>query len=163
MSSSTTSAASPKENLRATMLIFSGMVTGIFVCMLVAIFINQANGPFVPGLDKYYTIIAWSTGTFSLVCLMVGRQVLRKGTAAAKNSLNLLPDKLSQYRSSLIRYLAMCGLPALLGIILFILTGNFVFQLFSAVFSGFMLAVAPIRRRIVAALELDGSEQSSLE
>jgi len=163
MSRSASSAASPKENLRATMIIFSGMITGVFAFMLVGIFINQADGPFVPDLDKYYTIMAWGTGTFSLVCLIVGRQVLRKGTAAAKNSLNPLPDKLSQYRSSLIRYLAICGVPAVLGVILFILTGNFVFQLFSAVFSGFMLAVAPIRRRVVATLELDGPEQSELE
>ena len=108
-------------------------------------------------------MITWGIGVFSLGCLIVGRQVLSKGTAAAKNSLNPLRDKLSQYRSSLIRYLVICEVPALLGVILFMLTGNFVFQVFSAVFLGFMLAVAPIRRRVVAALELNGSEQSELE
>jgi hypothetical protein len=163
MSSSATSSASAKENLRATLIIFFGIVTGVFVFMLIAIFMNQANGPLIPGLDKYHTIITWGAGAFSLVCLVVGRQVLRKGTAAAKNSLNPLQDKLSQYRSSLIRYLAICEVPASLGVILFMLTGNFVFQLFSAVFLGFMLAVAPIRRRVVAALELNGSEQRELE
>ena len=163
MSKSGISPVSAKEDLRATLVMFFGIVTGVFVFMLVAIFIGQSKDPLVPGLNKYQTMITWGIGVFSLGCLIVGRQVLSKGTAAAKNSLNPLRDKLSQYRSSLIRYLVICEVPALLSVILFMLTGNFVFQVFSAVFLGFMLAVAPIRRRVVAALELNGSEQSELE
>ncbi|MEP7374877.1 MAG: hypothetical protein ABI675_15880 [Chitinophagaceae bacterium] len=163
MSSSATSSASAKENLRATLIIFFGIVTGVFVFMLVAIFIGQNKDPLVPDLNKYQTVITWGIGIFSLICLIVGRQILSKGTTAAKNSLNPLPEKLSQYRSSLVRYLVICEVPALSGVILFMLTGNFVFQVFAAVFLGFMLGVAPIRRRVVAALELTGSEQSELE
>jgi MFS family permease len=163
MNSTATSPASAKENLRATLIIFSGIVTGVFVFMLVAVFISQTNGPFVPGLNKYQTIITWGIAAFSLVCLIVGRHVLRKDILAAKISLNPLNDKLNKYRSSLIRYLVICEVPALLGVILFMLTGNFVFQVFSAVLLGFMLAAAPIRRRAAAALELNGSEQSELE
>ncbi len=43
------------------------------------------------------------------------------------------------------------------------LTGNFVFQVYAGVFLGFMLAMTPIRRRVVAELELDEQEQSELE
>lgn len=163
MRSPVTSSASAKENLRATLVIFFGIAAGIFVFMLVAIFISQAKGPFVPDLSKYHTIITWCTGAFSLLCLVVARQVLWKGTTAAKNSLNPLQDKLTQYRSSLIRYLVICEVPALLNVILFMLTGNFVCLVFAAIFLGFMLAVAPVRRRVAAALELNGSEQSELE
>lgn len=163
MSSSATSSALAKENLKATLIIFFGIVTGVFVFMLMAIFLNQSNGPFAPGLNKYDTIIVWTIGIFSLVCLVMARKMLWKGLTAAKNSLNPLQDKLTQYRSSLIRYLVICEVPALFGVILFILTGNFVFQVFSAVFLGFMLAVVPSRRRVVAALELNESEQSELD
>jgi hypothetical protein len=163
MSSSSTSSASAKENLRATLIVFFGIVTGVFVFMLVAIFINQVNGPVIPDLNKYYTVVIWCMVAVSIVCLIAGRKMLSKGTAAAKNSLNPLQDKLSQYRSTLIRYLVICEVPALAGVIFFLLTGNFAFQLFSAVFLGFMLGVAPIRRRVVTALELTGSEQSELE
>jgi len=158
-----TSPASAKETLRSTLILFFGIVSGVFVFMLVAIFIGQNNDPLVPDLNKYQTLITWGIAAFSSVCLFIGRQVLRRGIGAAKNSLNPLKDKLSQYRSSLIRYLVICEVPALLGVILFMLTGNFVFQVFSAVFLGFMLAVTPIRRRVVATLELNGSEQSELE
>jgi uncharacterized integral membrane protein len=159
----TSSSASAKENLRSTLMIFFGIVGGVFVFMLVAIFIGQNREPLVPGLNKYQTRITWGIGILSIVCLVVGRRVLQKGTTAAKNSLNPLVDKLSRYRTSLISYLLICEMPALLGVVLFLLTGNFVFQVFSAVFLGFMLAVAPSRRRVAAALELNGSEQGELE
>jgi MFS family permease len=155
--------ASPKENLKATLIIFSGIVTGVVVFMLVAIFITQSNGPLATRINKYETMLLWGVGTVSLACLVVGRRMLWSGIMAAKNSLNPLHDKLTQYRSSLIRYLVICEVPALLSIILFMLTGNFALLVPAAVFLGFMLAVAPIRRRIVAALELDGSEQSKLD
>ncbi len=162
-SSSAASSASAKESLKATLIIFSGIVTGVFVFMLVAIFTNQAKGPLVTDLSKYEANIIWGVGIFCLACLVIARRMLWKGITAAKNSLNPLHDKLTQYRSSLIRYLVLCEVPALLSIILFILTGNFVFQVFAAVLLGFMLAAAPIRSRVVAALELDGSGQGELD
>jgi uncharacterized membrane protein len=162
-SSPATPSASAKENLRATLIIFFGLVTGVFVFMLVAIFLNQSNGPFVPAINKYETGIIWGAATFSLACLVVARRMLWKGITGAKNSLNTLQDKLTRYRSSLIIYLAICEMPALLSIILFMLTGNFIFQVFAAVFLGCMLAVAPIRRRVIGALELDDLEKSELE
>jgi len=163
MSTSTTSNVSARGNLRGTMITFSAIVAGVFLFMLVTIFIGQTNEPLIPGLDKYESMITWGIALLSLTCLGIARVVLMKGVSAAKNSLKPLQDKLRQYRFSLIRYLVICEVPALLSIILFMLTGNFVFQLFAAVFLGFMLAVAPIRRRVIAALELNGLEQSELE
>jgi hypothetical protein len=163
MSTSTTSNVSARENLRGTMMTFSAIVAGVFLFMLVTIFIGQTNQPLIHGLDKYERMITWGIALFSLTCLGIARVVLMKGVAAAKNSLKPLQDKLRQYRFSLIRYLVICEVPALLSIMLFMLTGNFIFQLFAAVFLGFMLAVAPIRRRVIAALELNGLEQSELE
>lgn len=162
MSTSTTSNVSARGNLRATMISFSAIVAGVFVFMLVAIFIGQTNQPLIPG-NKYESMFMWGIATFSLISLGFARVVLMKGIAAAKNSLKPLHDKLSQYRFSLIRYLVICEVPALLSIILFMLTGNFVFQVFAAVFLGFMLAATPIRRRVIAALELNELEQSELE
>jgi len=163
MSSSTTSSVSARGNLRATMITFSAIVAGVVVLMLVAIFIEQSSQPMIPGLNRYATVITWGIALFSLTCLGFARMMLMKGIAAAKNSLKPLQEKLRQYRFSLIRYLLICEVPALLSIILFMLTGNFVFQVIAAVFLGFMLAVAPIRRRVVDALELNGLEQSELE
>ena len=163
MSTSTTSNVSARGNLRATMITFSAIVAGVFVLMLVAIFIGQSNQPLIPGLNKYESLITWGITIFSLTCLGIARVVLMKGIAAAKNSLKPLQDKLRQYRFSLIRYLVICEVPALLSIFLFMLTGNFVFQVVAAVFLGFMLAVAPIRRRVILALELNELEQSELE
>ena len=163
MSTFATSSVTARRNLRATLITFSAIVSGVFVFMLVAIFNGQRNQPLIPEQNKYEGLLTWGMAIFSLTCLAIARVVLRKGIAAAKSSLKPLQDKLSQYRFSLIRYLVICEIPALLGIILFMLTGKFVFHVFAAVFLGFMLAAAPIRRRVVAALELSDLEQSELE
>jgi hypothetical protein len=86
-----------------------------------------------------------------------------KRIADAKKTLNPLNEKLNQHRTALIRFLVICEMPVLLSIILFIFTGNFVFQLYAAIFLGFMLAVAPIPRRVIAELELDEQQQKELE
>jgi len=54
-------------------------------------------------------------------------------------------------------------MPALLGILLFLFTGDFVYQVYAAIFLGFMLAMTPIPRRVAASLELDGQQQKELE
>ena len=72
-------------------------------------------------------------------------------------------DKLNQHRSALIRYLVLCEVPAFVSILLFMFTGDFIFQVYAAIFLGFMLAVAPIRRRVIVELELDVQQQKELE
>lgn len=152
-----------KKTLKTTMVLFFAIVTAVFVFMMTAIFLNESNGPLVAGLNKHTSTIMWITGIVSLVCLVAARKILWKGLTTAKNSLNPLQSKLTQYRASLIRYLVICEMPALLSVILFMLTGDFIFLAFSAVFLGFMLAAAPVRRRVITALDLNGSEQQELE
>ncbi len=153
----------PKKNLQGTLILFSFIVTGVFLLMLIAVFINQAKGPLAPELKKYHTGFIWGMAALSFVCLFAAKRVFSKKAGDAKKSLNSLNDKLNQHRSALIRYLALCEVPAFVSIILFMFTGNFIFQVYAAIFLGFMLAVAPIRRRVVAELELDGQQQKELE
>ena len=163
MSQHVSSLTAPKKNLQSTLILFASIVIGIFLFIMIAVFINQTKGPLAPVLNKYQPALSWAMGAFSFICLFAARRVFRKGIAAAKNSLNPLKDKLNQHRSALVRYLVICEMPSLLSIILFMLTGNFVFQVYAGVFLGFMLAMAPLRRRVVAELELDGQQQNELE
>ena len=163
MSGTGSSSAGPKEMLRALLILFAAMVIGVFMFMLIAVFINQVQGPFLPDWEKYQSIITWMIAAGSLICLVVAWKAFSKGMSAAKNSLNPLIDKLGRYRSSLILYLAICEAPALTNIIMFILIGNFVFLVFASILLGFMLAVAPIRRRVIAALELDWQQAKEFD
>jgi putative effector of murein hydrolase LrgA (UPF0299 family) len=163
MSQQVSSLTTAKKNLRSTMTLFISIVISIFLFMLIAAIINQVKGPFAPGLNKYNTAGTWGMAVFSFLCLVTARKSFTKPISAAKNSLNPLNDKLNQHRSALVRYLAICEVPALISIILFMLTGNFVFEVYAGIFLGFMLAMTPVRRRVVAELELDGQQQKELE
>lgn len=163
MSQPVSSVPMPKKNLQGTLILFSFIVTGVSLLMVIAFIISQVKGPLAPELKKYHSIFIGSMAALSLICLFGAKHMFSKGIADAKKSLNPLNDKLNQHRSALVRYLVICEVPMLLSIILFIFTGNFVFQVYAAIFLGFMLAVAPIRRRVIAELELDGQQQKELE
>jgi len=153
----------PKGSLRITLVLFTAIVVSVLIFMLIALFIEQTKGPLMPQLNKYTTIFTGLMAVLLIVCFLVAKRVFNKGIAAAKNSLNPLHGKLNQHRLSLIRYLVICEIPAIVSIVLFMLTGDFIFQVFAAIFLGFMLALTPVSRRVVALLELDGQQQKELE
>jgi hypothetical protein len=153
----------PKGSLRITLVLFTAIVVSVLIFMLVALFIEQTKGPLMPQLNNYTTIFTGLMAVLLIVCIWVAKRVFNKGIAAAKNSLNPLHGKLNRHRLSLIRYLVICEIPAVVSIVLFMLTGDFVFQVFAAIFLGFMLALTPVSRRVVALLELDGQQQKELE
>jgi hypothetical protein len=163
MSEASSSSVKPKELLRAIVVFSAAMVMGVFIFMLITVFVIQLKAPSDSVFTEYQDITTWIMAAISLICLVIAWQTFRKGVAAAKNSLNSLNDKLTRYRSSLIRYMAICEAPTLANIIVFMLTGNFVFLVFASVLLGFMLAAMPITRRVVSALELDWSQQQELE
>jgi hypothetical protein len=155
-------ATTPRKNLKASMILFLAIVIGIFIFMLIAIVIGQSRGPLQPDLNKYHTTIAIGMGVISFGCLLAARQLFNKGVLAAKNSLNPLNEKLNMHRNALIKYLFICEMPVFLSIIIFMLTGNFIFQVFAAVFIGFMLTVMPTRKKVTEDLGLSSQEQQEL-
>lgn len=163
MSEAGSSSVKSKELLRAMLIFCAAMMMGVFIFMLITVFVIQVKTPSDSVFSEYQDIITWIMASISMVCLVIAWRTLRKGVTAAKNSLNHLSDKLSQYRNSLIRYMAICDWPAIANIIVFMLTGNFIFLVFASVLLGFMLAAMPIKRRVVSALELDWQQQQELE
>lgn len=153
---------SPKQNLKATFVLFLSIVIGIFIFMVVAMLIGQSRGPLVPKLNQYHTAIAIGMGVVALGCLMAARQLLLKGIAAAKDSINPLNEKLNMHRNALIRYLMLCEIPVFLSIITYMFTGNFIFQVYAAIFIGFMLTVMPTRKKVTEDLSLGTREQQEL-
>jgi hypothetical protein len=162
MSQPVSSVKTPKESLQGTLILFTSIVSSIFLFMVVAFIVSQAKGPLAPALNKYHTGFSLGMAALSLACLITAKRIFNKAITGAKNSLNPLNDKLNQHRSALVRYLVICEVPVVLSVILFMLTGNFVFQVYAGVFLGFMLAMTPVRRRIIAELELDGQQQKEL-
>lgn len=163
MSKSLSSTGTPAKNLKGTLILFLSIVISIFLFMLIAILFGQARGALKPELNRHHTVLTIGMVIVSFACLLVSRQLFAKGMEAAKNSLNALEGKLNLHRTTLIRYLVLCEIPVLLSIILFLLTGNFVFQIYAGVFIGFMLTATPTRKKVAEQLGLSSRQQQELE
>ncbi len=81
----------------------------------------------------------------------------------ARNLTAPLNEKLNQYRSFLIKYLAFCEGPALFCIVVFIMTGDARILTIAAVLLVAMLAITPSKKRVVNDLNLDWKEQQELD
>ena len=163
MSQRTSTITTPKKNLKGTMVLFSAIVIGIFIFMLAAVLIGQSRGALMPSLNKNHTAISIVMAVVALGALYLARLVYAKEVLAAKNSLNPLNEKLNKHRQALIKYLLICEMPVMLSIILYLLTANFIFEVYAGVFLGFMLTMAPTKKKVVELLALNSQEQQELE
>jgi hypothetical protein len=152
-----------RKNLKGTLILFLAIVIGIFLFMLAAVLVGQTRGALIPALNKHHTVLAAVMAVVSFGCLFLGKQIFTRDLLAAKNSLKPLQEKLNMHRQALIKYLVISEVPVMLSIILFLLTANFVFQVYAGVFLGFMLTVTPVRKKVAEQLELNDQEQRELE
>lgn len=152
-----------KKSWKGTLILFLSIVSGIFLFMLVAVVFGQSRGPLVPGLNKYHTALMIGMAAVSFACLLLSKQMFTQGVEVAKDSLNTLNDKLNLHRTALVKYVVICEIPVMLSIVLFLLTGNFTFQVYAGVFIGFMLSMTPTRSKIAEQLQLTGQQQQELK
>jgi Kef-type K+ transport system membrane component KefB len=155
-------ATTPKKNWKGTFILFLSIVIGIFLFMLVAIMIGQSKGALMPALNKNYRLMVIITAVVSIVCLYFARTLFTRDTEAAKNSLKPVNEKLNDHRQSLIKYLLICEMPVMLSIVLYLLTANFVFQVYAGVFLGFMLTMTPTKKKVAEQLGLNSMETQEL-
>jgi hypothetical protein len=161
MSESQQMPGTPKEALRALRILFGALLAGVIMFSVIVLALNFMTEPVSP-FQGFENIILGGAIALSLVCFMLARKGYNKGTGIAKDSLISLPDKLNQYRATLILYMALCEGPALFGIILFYLTGNYFMFIITAMMIAAMLAKAPARQRVVDDLGLDWQQQEQL-
>jgi hypothetical protein len=153
----------PRQNWKHTMRFFISLMAGIFGFILVAIVIGQFKGALMPALNKYRVAFMGGMAIISFACLLIAKKSFVKELEVAKNSLNPLNEKLNLYSNALVKYIIICDMPVMLGIILFLLTGNFAFLVYAAAFLGFMLIMLPTRRKVAEQLDLTQQEQLELE
>jgi hypothetical protein len=141
-----------KQLLKNILLIFIAMVSMQGILLLVAIVFAQSEGPLMPGINAYYDSLLIGTVALSFICTVLAKRHIMKFTRAAKNSSNPLSEILIKYRTALIVYMAISELPVLVCIVLSVLTGNFVFQVFAAVLLGYLLAEMPRKDKVLSQL-----------
>ena len=152
----------PAKMIRTTLLIFTAMVTGMALMMLVSLFIIQTTGPLMPALNASRDWLVWSAGIGSVAAFLWGRRLFQAALQTSKDSLKPFEQKLKDHRFALVRYLLIGDILVVVNSVLFIVEGDFLFQVYAAVIVGGMLAVTPIKRRIVKEFEPNGPHQNQI-
>lgn len=162
MNESSPTPSSYGKDIRAMKILFNAILAGAIMFSLIVLGLNTVNQPVSP-FKEFENIVLGVALAISLGCFVVARNSYNRSMDAAKDSLISLPDKLNEYRAALIRYLALCEGPALVGIILFFVTGNYFMFIITALMIAAMLAKVPGRQRVIDELALDWQQQQQLD
>ena len=152
----------PKQLLRAIRILFGAIIAGAVIFSVIVLALNKMEKTISP-VKEFENIILVAGIAIALVCLIIARNGYDKSMATAKNSLISLTDKLNQYRSALILYIALCEGPALFGIILFFITGYYLMFIITAVMIAAMLVKTPTTKRVIDDLGLGWQQRQELE
>ncbi|MBL7725836.1 MAG: hypothetical protein JNK27_16985 [Chitinophagaceae bacterium] len=166
MKEQTELAGKPKDNLRAMRILTAALSIGVVFFTLVVVFVNQltktpplANSELLADNNTSLGIVA----IIGSACIAGARLLYKKRITAIKQSGKSLNDKLGQYRTALILYLAICEAAAMFSVIFFFLTGNFVILAVTGLMLIMMLSKIPVPGRLIRELDLDWKEQQELE
>ncbi len=157
------SPGTPKDILRAIRILFVAIIAGALSFALIILIMSEGKGYPTVEIKPYQDTILWIAAGITLLCLILGWNEYKKRVGVAKDSLISLLDKLNHYRTALILYIALCEGPALFGVILFFLTGNYYFLMITGAMIIAMLVKAPTLKRVSDDLGLDWQQQQEFE
>ena len=151
----------PKEIVRAIRIFFMAIISGSLIFTGMVLFLDSI-GTSTASVKDGKNIFLFVAAGIAVICFGAAWTGYNKGIAAAKDSLISLTGKLNLYRTTLIKYVALCEMPALFGIIAFYVTGNYLTLVITAAMLAAMLIKAPVKKRIVDDLALDWKQQNEI-
>jgi len=152
--------ASSKETLRLIKILFYILFIGVVLSTTIVFILIQIQGPLLQDktLNRGFLLV---TIFVAAACLGVSNILYKKRLNAAGPALPLL-QKLEIYRAALILYMALCEAAAILTVIAFYKTGEFLFLVIIAAILVSMLMRRPENFKIFNELQLDSKEQMEL-
>ncbi|MEO8404954.1 MAG: hypothetical protein ABI480_10170 [Chitinophagaceae bacterium] len=154
----------PKNVIKAMRILCTALMAGcLLFALIVLLLINFGHMAVlsIPSLKPF--VFGVAVVCVAIVCLVLGITRYNKSITSAKESLNTMQEKLNAYRPALIIYMATCEGPALFGIIIYFITGNYLALLVTLIMLGAMLAKFPTMSRVITDLGLSSQEQIELE
>lgn len=152
--------ASSKEALRAIKILFYILFIGVVFSTAVVFILIQIQGPLLPdkSLNREFLVV---TLFLSAACLTISNTLYKKRINAARLTLPLL-QKLEIYRAALVLYMSLCEAAAILTVIAFYMTGEFLFLVIIGAILVSMLMRRPENFKFINELQLDSKEQMEL-
>lgn len=125
---------SPKALLKSMKIMHLALITGLVMFTLVSVVVTQMG--FEPELAAYKDYALIGVAAFSLIIFMVSRIVFQKIVGRIDRNLSLT-TRLIKYRTAIIIRFALYEGPAFLGIVTFMLTGDYL----NLIITGLMIAL----------------------
>src|SRR5687767_9739579 len=115
--------ATSKETLRAIKILFYILFTGVVLSATTVFVLIKIQGPLLhdKSLNRGFLVV---TLVLAAACLSISNILYKKRINAAGPALSLL-QKLEIYRAALVLFMSLCEAAAILTVIAFYMTGEF--------------------------------------
>lgn len=113
---------------KALALVTTALILGIILFSVVAVVVHFMQGAFIKDeglIDTIFLVIL----VLAIVAIIGSRLIYNKRIETLKESNQTSKEKLDIFRAITITHMALCEIPALLGIISFMILGSFLFLL----------------------------------
>jgi F0F1-type ATP synthase membrane subunit c/vacuolar-type H+-ATPase subunit K len=155
--------ATPKDDLRGMRILCLALIAGmaIFSLVISVLLLTKAAPPLFE-LRGYFPLLTGAAVTIAGICVVIGMKRYNKTVKEAVSQTISLQDKLNQYRTALISFMACCEMPGLLAIIGLFMTGNFLLLIVPFLMILLMASKIPTAQKLIILLGLDWNEQQQL-
>ena len=152
--------ASPKETLRTIRILFYAMFIGVALFTAIVFILLQIQGPLLrdKSVNRVFLVVVLF---MTAACLSLSNILYKKKIKAAGFALPLL-QKMEIYQAALVLYMSICEGAAILTVIAFYMTGDFLFLVIIGAILVTMLMRRPENFKIFNELQLDSKEQMEL-
>lgn len=149
-----------KQQLKSLQVLFIAMIIGIILFALVALIVNNGKESLLKEVQSGNGIMIVA-GIISWIVLFAGNRLYQKKISSIQSSDETLQKRLSDYRRALVLFFAFMEFPALLSIICFLLTGEYVFLGWVVIMIVIMLTKFPSENNMINILNISAQEVKS--
>ncbi len=142
-------------------IFFIAILSGLIIFSIVAFGINYTQGKLMDDKEVENLVLVIASLMTVACYATAGRLYKRKLQTPLEQTLPV-PKKLDYYQNALIIYLTLCDIAGVLGVIGFMLSGNYLFLAIVVFMIIAIIAKAPSKKRIIHDLRLDWREQKEL-
>jgi len=150
-------------DIKSLRILCAALMVGMIIFTAIAVAINSFDPIANDSLQVYSNIaLAVSVG-FALIFFLTARYFFSKRMIAIKNSSVNVYEKLNQYRTAFVSYMALCEAPGLLAVVLFLLSGVYWLLLVPIAMILAIAAKFPTKQKLINDMELNWTEQQEME
>lgn len=151
-----------KQEVKATRTLFAAIVGGIVLFLIVALVVHFVKGPFL--LTKQYLVL-FEIIDIALYAILffTANHLYQKKIQSIEPLPDNVQERITNYRSALMIFLACVDASAIVSIIFFLLLGNYIFLVFLAIKLIRLFGKAPTAVNIAAGVAITSGEQSYLD